>query len=123
MNKGDRSQALRPGASISCIEHKSSFKHSSSSALPPIRQRIPSSGLVTQTIAVHRQHSEACRCSETGCHAPKTWPCSMAANSHLATIAIYCSISLIYVAHTLLTQCYSYTSNRISTQKVLGSCI
>src|SRR5215216_3851150 len=73
---------------------RSSFRHSSSSAVPPIRQRFSWSRLVSHTIAPHLTHMDACSRSSTGYHVPpRVWPRLPAVSSQLASALWYCSVS------------------------------
>ena len=70
--------------------------HSSSSAVPPIRQRFSWPGRVTHAIAPHLTHMEARSRSSTGYHtSSRVWPRFPAVSSHLSSALSYCSISSI----------------------------
>src|SRR5919107_5994532 len=80
---------LRPSARSYC-------GHSSSSAVPPIRQRFSWPGRVTHAIAPHLTHMEARSRSSTGYHtSSRVWPRFPAVSSHLSSALSYCSISSI----------------------------
>src|SRR5215218_907098 len=49
---------------------RSSYRHSSLNAVPPIRQRFSWPRRVSHTIAPHLTHMEARSCSSTGYHVP-----------------------------------------------------
>src|SRR5215218_5389804 len=54
---------------------RSSCRHSSFNAVPPIRQRFSWSRRVSHTIAPHLTHMDACSRSSTGYHTPaRVWP-------------------------------------------------
>jgi hypothetical protein len=73
---------------------RSSCRHSSFNAVPPIRQRFSWPRRVSHTIAPHLTHMEACSLSSTGYHVPpRVWPRLPAVSSQLASALWYCSVS------------------------------
>jgi hypothetical protein len=73
---------------------RSSCRHSSFNAVPPIRQRFSWPRRVSHTIAPHLTHMDACSRSSTGYHVPpRVWPRLPAVSSQLASALWYCSVS------------------------------
>src|SRR5829696_2712109 len=75
---------------------RSSCRHSSFNAVPPIRQRFSWPRRVSQTIAPQSMHMEARNRSSTGYHVPpRVWPRLPAVSSQLASALSYCWASSI----------------------------
>src|SRR5829696_8335304 len=73
---------------------RSSYRHSSFNAVPPIRQRFSWARRVSHTIAPHLTHMEARSLSSTGYHVPpRVWPRLPAVSLQLASALWYCSVS------------------------------
>jgi hypothetical protein len=73
---------------------RSSCRHSSFNAVPPIRQRFSWPRRVSHTIAPHLTHMEACSRSSTGYHTPpRVWPILAVVSLQLASALWYCSVS------------------------------
>src|SRR5215217_5273034 len=93
---------------------RSSYRHSSFNAVPPIRQRFSLPDRVSHTIAPQSTHMEACSRSSTGYHTPpRLWPRLPAASSQLATAPWYCSVS----SPRRIVQIVSWTSRGFMGKK------